>query len=125
MVCLILIALVNFTAVSAPLWIYWASDMVLQQIRSSKRRGCWPAALPDRRVCARRGWLLLIGSALEFSGASAVPIRNFDFYFPSHATLAVLGWALHRPAETRGAREKWIAGGVWRAWCWRWRSPAT
>jgi len=60
------------------------------------------------------GWLLLIGSALAiFWLQPAVPIRNFDFYFPTATlTLVVLGWALTAPPETRRARENWIAGGV-------------
>jgi D-alanyl-lipoteichoic acid acyltransferase DltB (MBOAT superfamily) len=60
------------------------------------------------------GWLLLGGSALAvFWMQPAVPIRNFDFYFPTATLILVtLCWAITAPAETRRARENWAAGGV-------------
>lgn len=60
------------------------------------------------------GWLLLIGSALAvFWLQPAVPVRNFDFYFPTATlSLVVLGWAITAPPETRNTRENWIAGGL-------------
>ncbi|GAP16090.1 predicted membrane protein [Longilinea arvoryzae] len=58
------------------------------------------------------GWLLLVASALAiFWLQPAVPIRNFDFYFPvATLALATLCWAVTAPPETRRERENWIAG---------------
>ena len=62
----------------------------------------------------RRGWLLLVASALAIYWLQpGMPIRYLDFWLPTATLgLAALSWALVTPRDVCRQRENWLAGGL-------------